>query len=158
MEVSAKAEARFWAKVDKTPGHGPDGDCWLWKGSVEENGYGRFWLHDRPQFAHRVSFLIANKRYPQPQGLHQCDVRACVNPSHVRDGSHMDNMRDASNKGRMSHGDRHYGVVLSELQVVEIKKLLRDGKLSMAAISRLCGVPLSTISSIKYGRSWKHVS
>lgn len=157
MQVSAKAEARFWAKVNKTPGHGPQGDCWVWTGSTEENGYGRFWLQSL-QFAHRVAFLIHHGRLPKGLARHTCDYRACVNPEHIVEGTHNDNMQDAIKRGRLPYGERNHSAVLKESQVREIKKLLAEKQLSMAQIGRLCDVPASTIASIKYGESWKHVS
>jgi len=41
------AMARFWAKVDKSPGFGPNGDCWRWTGRVEGHGYGEMKIAGR---------------------------------------------------------------------------------------------------------------
>jgi hypothetical protein len=81
--MSAPAEVRFWAKVDKG---GPD-DCWLWTARVNtrRQGYGVFWDGATKVGAHRFSYELANG--PIPAGMtvdHTCYVTACVNPSHLR--------------------------------------------------------------------------
>jgi hypothetical protein len=88
---------RFWSFVDR------DGECWTWKGSTNgAKGYGRFYpTHGLRVYAHRFAYELANGNFdPQIEVLHSCDNPRCVNPSHLSLGSHTDNMRDMSRKGR----------------------------------------------------------
>jgi hypothetical protein len=91
---------RFWSHVDR---RGPD-ECWRWTASVCPKGYARLRHEGRKRAAHQISWEIANGR-PFPTGLfgcHKCDNPSCVNPAHIFPGTHGDNMRDASAKGRWS--------------------------------------------------------
>lgn len=97
-------EARFWAKVNKTP------TCWLWTASATK-GYGQF-VSARPGYqshhqSHRVSYEIAHGSIPNGMSvLHRCDVPLCVNPDHLFLGTQSDNLADARAKGRLIPG-RH---------------------------------------------------
>lgn len=101
-------EVRFWRYVDKTPGRGPWGDCWIWTGALKsrkssKNAYGRFSIAaSTAVYAHR--WLYEHLLGPAT-GLHvchKCDNSLCVNPAHLFLGTHSDNMRDAGRKGRLS--------------------------------------------------------
>ena len=48
---------RFWSHVDRS---GSDHGCWIWTGSANSKGYGRFFVNGRHQGAHRLSWLLAN--------------------------------------------------------------------------------------------------
>src|SRR5215207_4655730 len=79
------AEARFWAKVDRSGG--PDA-CWPWIPKPMANGYGRVWWNGRSEVAHRIAYLLA--KGPIPAGLtvdhvkeRGCTLRACQNPAHL---------------------------------------------------------------------------
>lgn len=61
------------------------GDCWTWTGRVEDNGYVRLFFGGERWLLHRLvwSILVG----PIPEGLvldHQCKVRSCCNPDHLR--------------------------------------------------------------------------
>jgi hypothetical protein len=84
---------------------------------------------------------------------HTCDNPACVNPKHLWIGTQKDNMGDASDKGRISHGIRNGTAKLTEKQVKEI--LASDD--SYKILSGRYGVCQTSISDIKTGKNWKRV-
>lgn len=86
---------RFLSKVNKTSG------CWLWQGATNPDGYGRFRLNGRIEYAHRVSHRLFKGPVPDgAQVMHKCDVRSCVRPAHIRAGSTQQNHDDKKARGR----------------------------------------------------------
>ena len=80
--------------------------CLIWSGALTNNGYGQTSWHRRMAGAHRLAWQMIFG--PIPPGLcimHVCDVRACVNPAHLRLGTFGDNNRDTVAKGR--HRNQH---------------------------------------------------
>jgi len=97
-------ESAFWSQTDRS------GDCWLFTGYLTPAGYGRFSIAGVQQQAHRVAYMFTHG--PIPEGMvicHRCDVRHCVNPSHIFLGTHADNVADMDAKGRRqpARGDRN---------------------------------------------------
>src|SRR3990172_2420122 len=88
---------RFLDKVDKD-----NGECWIWIGAIGTSGYGSFMLNGRNTRAHRVAYLLFCGEISKLEGsdcrgtcvIHSCDNPLCVNPDHLRLGTHVDNMRD----------------------------------------------------------------
>ncbi len=87
MDVNFIA-SRFWNNVDTTD------DCWLWLQSTGSHNYGQTWDGKTVLLAHRVAWELTNG--PIPDGLtidHICRNRRCVNPSHLRLLSNVENAR-----------------------------------------------------------------
>lgn len=86
-----------------------EGGCWIWTGARGKNGYGTIRFEGRYTHAHRVAFRLSRGRDPLPgmEVCHSCDVRLCVNPYHLWEGTRKDNMQDAKAKGRTSPPPRH---------------------------------------------------
>jgi hypothetical protein len=90
----------FWSWVVITAN--PD-KCWQWNGYVGLNGYGVYPMNGVNKRAHRIAWEVFNGRPPQGtlELLHACDNKQCVNPHHLSEGTHADNMRDMALKNRM---------------------------------------------------------
>ena len=110
--LSPNEIARYWGYVDKTPGHGPQGECWKWTGTTSDQGYGRIGvLTDgslRNLNCHRIAYFLHYGEEPHPLLVcHTCDWPQCVNPAHLFKGTHQDNMADRNAKGRTAVGEKN---------------------------------------------------
>jgi hypothetical protein len=92
---------RFWSHVDKTPGLGPNGDCWFWTGALDKDGYGKGSGQAASTLAHRNAFIYSEGSIPDGLNLcHKCDTPWCVNPGHMFVGTQRENLADMLSKGR----------------------------------------------------------
>lgn len=68
--------------------------CWLWTAAVDGCGYGLLFA-GRPRRAHRISWYLRHKRWPvEGKELdHLCRNRWCVNPDHLEEVTHQENVR-----------------------------------------------------------------
>src|SRR5690349_16079301 len=152
-------QERFWAKVRKTTA------CWLWTAGDNGLGYGLIGEGGRGcrrLYAHRVSWEIHNGPIPKGMSvLHRCDNPPCVRPDHLWLGTQGDNLRDMVAKGRdgfRTHPDRwirgeeHHKAVVTEADVIEIRKVYKERKGSKALALKF-GLTESSIHDIVYRRS-----
>lgn len=148
---------RFWAKVD---GHEPD-KCWNWTGCALF-GYGQFRHNGRTTRANRIAWQIANG--PIPAGMvvcHTCDNPTCVNPAHLFIGTHADNVADKMAKGRyrngVTRGEAHGKHILSENDVLEIRRMYRNGGYSYADLGQRFHVSRMQIGRVVTMKAWGHL-
>lgn len=144
---------RFWANVEKTS------TCWVWKGG-NAGGYGTFFAYGKPVLAHRFSFRLATGIDSALDILHSCDNPLCVNPDHLREGTHAENMADRQNRNRQVKGEASGRAILTEQDVLTIRDIYRKHSRTHGtiAIARRYGVSVSTITAIVTGRSWRHLN
>lgn len=143
----------LWAKIDK---QSPD-QCWLWKGSTNQGGYG---LHvikiggkKRLLVAHKLVYILFNGSVPDKlQVCHSCDNSPCCNPFHLWLGTAKENMQDMHLK--FGHHSKRKPYFTPD-QVEEIR-LKFDGKQSTIVRWRKeLNISYSGLYNLLYGGSWK---
>lgn len=150
---------RFWAKVDKTPGHGPKGECWIWIAAVDKDGYGHMWRNEssRNYAVHRFSWEQHNGPIPDGLGvLHHCDNPPCIRPDHLYCGTTIDNVRDRTVRGR-ERGELHGMAIVNESQVRTIRHRYATEKISQIALGKEYGLSQTAISQIVLRKCWTHI-
>lgn len=155
---------RFWAKVDKTPGLGPEGDCWEWIGSYASHGYGSFKGSNKTYSTHRLSWEQANNT-TAPSDMHvchSCDNPRCCNPTHLWLGTPKQNMEDMAKKGRHGNSGK-YGEFcpshkFTEKEILEIRKALQSKQYTYEQIGEIYHISPAYLTKLAYGETWMYLN
>ncbi len=95
IKRKVSTEVRFWDKVDNVDNN----SCWEWQGKISLQGYGHFYFDGSISCAHRYSYILNCGDIPDGFEVHHtCYNKACVNPNHLELMTHLDNVRDASQR------------------------------------------------------------
>ncbi len=123
--IPKKVIERFFTKFKKL---GPD-DCWEWEGHKDKDGYGKISYRKKPnRYFERAHRLSAGIYHGDVVGdavvMHKCDNPSCVNPNHLKIGTHLENEQDKDRKGRrpMDHIRKY-----TDDQIRQVFCMVRDG-------------------------------
>ena len=128
--------------------------CRLWIGKLYSNGYGGFDIKGNTILAHRAAIIISGRSLGDNEvARHDCDVRNCVEPPHLKVGTQKDNMLDAKLRGRanVAWGDNAGLVKIPDKELPKIVKLRKQGLL-LREIGAIYGVNGNQIGRILNGK------
>lgn len=134
---------------------GPN-DCWLWQRSVSAgDGYPKMTVGRRTCSVHRLVCELVHGGAPEgAEAMHSCDVPVCCNPRHLSWGSRSQNRRDMVRRGRSTFGERNASAKLSEADA----RLIAASALPLAIVAERFRVAFPTVSQIRSGKRWRHIT
>lgn len=125
--------------------------CSLWQGAKNKAGYGITWFQNKWSYAHRA----AVNAKPGDVVRHTCDNPSCVNPSHLKIGTHKENSQDMVNKNRQVKGSQSHLAKLDEETVRLIK--ISKGCMSSRQCAGRFNISKTNVLDIWNNKIWKHV-
>lgn len=155
------AEERFWSRVNKD---GPfierlNSQCWLWTAGKFSSGYGTVRVHGKNKRTHHAAYFYTYGVWPTLSLLHQCDIRTCCNPEHLKEGTNAENSAEMVARNRQAQGEKAGNVKLTTDQVMEIRQhyVRYSRENGLPSLAQKYAVSPSTIGRIVQGESWKHI-
>lgn len=84
----------LWARMQRSR-EIADSGCWLWTGTMHENGYGLV-SAGIPVRAHRAAYVLTKGAIPEGFVIdHLCENKRCFNPDHLEAVTQSVNLRRA---------------------------------------------------------------
>lgn len=151
--MTTAEKLRSYAEVDVNTG------CWIWQRCVNNKGYGRVALAGTDMFAHRASYeCFVGSIASGLEVCHRCDTPPCINPDHLFLGTHAENMRDSSNKGRTWKGGGGSGLKHTRAALTaEEVRFVRSSPLSPQRLAPIVGASWMTIHRCKRRETYRDV-
>ena len=147
--------------------HPPTG-CWLWTGATDRYGYGMMTAYDpkRVRSAHRVAHeLFIGDIASGLDVLHSCDRlfqrgdlsnRRCVNPSHLKQGTNVENVSDMVGLSRQARGIECHSARMTDGTVALARTMFAAG-VARSELAERFSVSWRTIDRAIRGETWRHV-
>lgn len=155
MNIADHHITKFWGKITKS------NFCWVWRGLVTKDGYGRISIYGKTVLTHRLSWVLHFGEIPKELGvLHKCDNPSCVNPDHLFLGTFQENMRDKINKKRHTFGSIVEQSDLTERDILEIRRRYESrssGSNGSKSLSKEFNISQVSINDIVTRKTWKHI-
>lgn len=133
--------------------------CVLFVGKSRSGPYGLKSHKGKLYRAHRLAYALNAGIDPSTMGgvvLHSCDQPLCINPAHLRLGTHSENMADMVAKGRQARGTGHGRSTISPDLLDEIKARYVKGCRTNGcrALGKLYGLDPTVISELTRGLTY----
>jgi len=128
---------RFWDKTIKR-----ENGCIEW--TACSNGYGRFRIDRRTEYAHIVAWKLHHGSWPSLFVCHSCDNPLCVNIERLFEGTAKENSEDAKAKGRPLGRPDTFSLMERNM----IREFINTTKLTQRRVAGIFGVSKATISEI----------
>lgn len=150
-------EERFWKSVKR----GNKNECWPWRGLLSAYGYGVFVSKETTRAAHRIAWWLHTGKHIQ-EGMecaHLCHNKACVNPSHLSEVTHSENMLQSARAKRLplqNDPEKTNLRKLSRSAIYEIRGQ-PDTPKNRERLRKKFSVHPTTIGHILNRKTWKHI-
>jgi hypothetical protein len=138
------------------PGTGVKSKCWLWLGSVTDQGYGRFKAAGKRYQVRRYAWREMGR--PDSGTLTvstRCRDKLCVR--HLRTRTRSAIMASVPRAKGWPSGEQNHFARTTVKTVLQLRKLHAKGDLTQAMLAERFGLSLSNVKSILGRRSWKHI-
>jgi hypothetical protein len=101
MKIGGKIDKHPLEKIKLFTKVNPENGCWEWQKRLDKDGYGISWYNRKTMKAHRMSYMVYIGELQVGKFIcHKCDNPKCCNPFHLFQGTPLDNIIDAQQKGR----------------------------------------------------------
>ena len=126
-------------------------ECIEWQGAKNKDGYGVTWYNNKFAYAHRV---VANAT-TNDVVMHTCDNPSCVNPKHLKIGTHKEISEDMVSKNRQTKGVKSHLAKLDEDTVLLIRAC--KGFMSSRQCAGRFNITKTNVLDIWNRKIWKHL-
>ncbi len=162
----AGSDGSVWGKGPNTRNTEQDGEWHRIIGSKDKDGYWKLAFYAKGQRLYaRVNILILTAfSGPPPEGMknptaaHNNGIKDDNRLTNLRWATQKDNIADKRLHGTDQKGERAGNAILTEAQVIEIRKRWRDGERGQTSMGKEYGVSAPTICAVITRRIWKHVA
>jgi hypothetical protein len=129
--------------------------CWVWSQSKSASGYGCACWEGKQIRAHRLSYLTFKGEIGSAHVLHTCHNPSCVNPLHLRLGTHAENMQEKAAAGRAyrMNGAANHKSKLDE----GIVRTIRNSSKTGGQLAKEIGVSRTLVNMVRRNEIWRHV-